>query len=128
LPRRLLQIFAVIFYYQELCWYRLLKYHFGLFSALREHVTHLVREEVLRRSVIRSILTSAYHLLSSLIKLIPRIPFTLAGTVYGKYLAVDLGRFALKGSTHSDTFRFIPNSKLSCSRFRQICFKRFDTF
>jgi hypothetical protein len=26
-----------------------------------------------------------------------RIPFTLAGTVYGKYLAVDLGTFALKG-------------------------------
>ena len=26
-----------------------------------------------------------------------RIPFTLAGTVYNKYLAVDLGRFALKG-------------------------------
>ena len=27
-----------------------------------------------------------------------RIPFTLAGTVYGKYLAVDLGTFALKGT------------------------------
>lgn len=26
-----------------------------------------------------------------------RIPFTMAGTVYGKYLAVDLGRMALKG-------------------------------
>ena len=26
-----------------------------------------------------------------------RIPFTLAGTVYQKYMAVDLGRFALKG-------------------------------
>lgn len=24
-----------------------------------------------------------------------RIPFTLAGSVYGNYLAVDLGRFAL---------------------------------
>ena len=26
-----------------------------------------------------------------------RIPFTMAGSVYGKYLAVDLGRMALKG-------------------------------
>jgi len=26
-----------------------------------------------------------------------RLPFTMAGTVYGKYLAVDLGRMALKG-------------------------------
>lgn len=26
-----------------------------------------------------------------------RIPFTLAGSTYGKYLAVDLGRLALKG-------------------------------
>lgn len=26
-----------------------------------------------------------------------RIPFTLGGTVYSKYLAVDLARFALKG-------------------------------
>lgn len=26
-----------------------------------------------------------------------RIPFTLAGTTYSKYMAVDLARFALKG-------------------------------
>jgi hypothetical protein len=26
-----------------------------------------------------------------------RIPFTLAGTTYNKYMAVDLARFALKG-------------------------------
>lgn len=26
-----------------------------------------------------------------------RIPFTLGGTTYNKYLAVDLGKFAMKG-------------------------------
>ena len=38
-----------------------------------------------------------YYVLKKTRICIFRIPFTLAGTVYGKYLAVDLGTFALKG-------------------------------